>query len=532
MATRNRIAIVALTAAALGLLILQSLLHGHLTGIDEYDDGVYLGSSLDLIHGIMPYRDFAFIQPPMAAVWLLPFAALSFLTGTAHALEAARIFIDLIAAANVAMVGLLVRRRPTPQVLVAMGVMAAYPATVMSAQTVLLEPLLVSGCLAGLLCLFDGNQVTASRRRILAAGLLFGVAGATKLWAALPFAAAVLVTWPSGPMARRRLVAGGAAGFLGCSLPFVIGSPAGFIQQVFVIQAIRNGGGYPAAERLADLTGLPGLYSLVFTHPAAGTVLLAAVIAALAALCLIAFTGRGQPGPDALDRFVLLATAATAAGLLSSPTYYYHYAGLEAPFIAVLYAALTTRLAGRFRVSWAAAVPLVVAGLMLGVRLDAIDSAPPPAQVAAAFRGDIPVTGCVFATNPTVAILDDRFTADVRGCPHVVDWLAQQRVLDHGLALHLSDVRNPVWQAELLRWIKSSAAIVADTHNPGSDRVIMAYLRGHFHGEWSRGTRHYLYVRIDTATEQTASRRGKLKLTPVRARRVAVRETGGGPPRA
>jgi hypothetical protein len=210
--TRNRIAIVAMTAATLGVLILQSLLHGHLSGIDEYDDGVYLGSSLDLIHGIMPYRDFAFIQPPMAAVWLLPFAALSFLTGTAHALEAARIFIDLIAAANVAMVGIAVRRRPTPQVLVAMGMMATYPATVMSAQALLLEPLLVFGCLAATACLFDGNQITASRRRILAAGVLFGVAGATKLWAALPFAAAVIVTWPAGPVARRRLVAGGAAG--------------------------------------------------------------------------------------------------------------------------------------------------------------------------------------------------------------------------------------------------------------------------------------------------------------------------------
>lgn len=196
--------IAAVAAATLGVLLLQSLLHGHLSGHDEYDDGVYFGSSLQLIHGILPYRDFVLIQPPMISVLLLPFAALSELTGPAPAFETARIFIDLTATANVVMLGLLVRHRPTLQVVVSTGFMAVYPATIGSAQTVLLEPPLVFFCLAGLLCLFDGDRITTSRRRLLACGVLIGVAGAIKLWAALPLLAALCVAWRSG----RRPAAG------------------------------------------------------------------------------------------------------------------------------------------------------------------------------------------------------------------------------------------------------------------------------------------------------------------------------------
>ena len=106
--------------------------------MDEYDDGVYFGASVELVHGVIAYRDFAFIQPPMITVWLLPFAALSTLTGTAVAMELARFFVDLVTVTNVVLVGVLVRRRTTTQVIVATGVMAFSQGTIRSSQTILL----------------------------------------------------------------------------------------------------------------------------------------------------------------------------------------------------------------------------------------------------------------------------------------------------------------------------------------------------------------------------------------------------------
>jgi alpha-1,2-mannosyltransferase len=502
---RNMTAIAAVAAATLGVLLLQSLLHGHLSGHDEYDDGVYFGSSLQLIHGIMPYRDFVLIQPPMISVILLPFAALSFLTGPAHAFETARIFIDLAATANVVLAGLLVRHRPTAQVVVSTGFMAVYPATIGSAQTVLLEPPLVLFCLAGLLCLFDGDRITTSRRRLLACGVLFGVAGAIKLWAALPLLAAICVAGRSGPAARRTLAGGAAAGFGGCTLPFIIGSPGGFFGQVFVTQALRNGGGYPAAERLADLTGLPGLYTFVSTHAAGGPHVLAVVtviLAALcsAALCLAAFTGRGRTPASPLDLFALLATALAVAALLGSPTYFYHYAGFAAPFIALLYGTVAVRLRDRFRARRAVAlaataVPLILICAMLGRSLNAIVTAGPATQVDGAFASEILGHGCVLSLDTSLTVLDNRFTGDVRGCPRVVDWLGQERVLDHGLAQTPSDAANAAVQAAFMRWVKASDTVIVPHTNPGWDPAIVRYMSSNFRLEAQRARGFYVYVR-------------------------------------
>ncbi len=74
--------------AVLGFLLFQALNHGHLGAVDEYDDGVYFGASIQLAHGILPYRDFAFIQPPLITVWLLPLAALTSWLSTGVAMEA------------------------------------------------------------------------------------------------------------------------------------------------------------------------------------------------------------------------------------------------------------------------------------------------------------------------------------------------------------------------------------------------------------------------------------------------------------
>jgi hypothetical protein len=225
---RNWTVIAGTAVAALGVLALQAFLHAHFSAVDEYDDGVYFGASVELAHGVLAYRDFAFIQPPMITLWMAPFAALSPLTGTAAAMEAGRFFVDIVTVTNVVLVGALVRRRPTWQVIVATGVMAFSQGTVLASQTILLEPFLVLACLIALLFLLEGEVLTRTSRRLWWCGIFFGVAGATKVWAALPFLAALIVLAPSGLRAQRRSPEGRSSGSWPAALPFSSRRPSPF----------------------------------------------------------------------------------------------------------------------------------------------------------------------------------------------------------------------------------------------------------------------------------------------------------------
>ncbi len=103
-------------------------------------------------------------------------------------------FTALASAAAVPVAGLLVRHRGFFATLVACGVLAIYPDSVLAARTVLLEPWLVLFCLLGALAVFDGDEITGSRRRLLLGGILFGFAGAVKVWAIIPVVVILALT--------------------------------------------------------------------------------------------------------------------------------------------------------------------------------------------------------------------------------------------------------------------------------------------------------------------------------------------------
>jgi alpha-1,2-mannosyltransferase len=56
-----------LLATVLAVRLFTLTRPGFLTGVSEYDDGVYLGAAIRLTQGAVPYRDFAFVQPPGTA---------------------------------------------------------------------------------------------------------------------------------------------------------------------------------------------------------------------------------------------------------------------------------------------------------------------------------------------------------------------------------------------------------------------------------------------------------------------------------
>jgi hypothetical protein len=505
---RNWKVIAAIAGAAMAVLALQALLHHHFSAVDEYDDGVYFGASVELVHGVLAYRDFAFIQPPVIALWMLPFAALSTLTGTAVAMEAGRFFVDLITVTNVVLVGALVRRRSTPVVVITTAVMAFSQGTIRASQTILLEPFLVLACLVGLLFLMEGEDVTTSPRRLWWCGFFFGVAGATKVWAVLPFLAVLLVLVPGGFRVQRRVVAAAVTGFTVCSLPFLVGAPLSFFRQVLVTQAMRSAAGFTFSARVADLTGVPGLSSSILRHSDVALALLALILAAGLVAVVGCWTVRKKEPWSALERLSLWGALLIGAGLLLSPTYYYHYAAFMAPFAALVVSAVAGRAGGLRDVvfpgrsiflptllGWATTG--VAAAVMMGAIVTVIVDLPVAPQVGDAISDAIPGHGCVLYANPTLALLDNRFTSDVNGCPAVIDWLGQERVLDNGLATASSDSANHRLQAVMGHWIDSSDAVVLESSNLGLDSSNVEYLQHHFarRADIPRGLR--VFVRQD-----------------------------------
>ena len=71
--------------------LIPVLFTGGLHGMVDYDDGVYMGSALSLVHGRIVYRDFLMLNPPGIVYGLMPFAALSSIMSDCNAFAAARV---------------------------------------------------------------------------------------------------------------------------------------------------------------------------------------------------------------------------------------------------------------------------------------------------------------------------------------------------------------------------------------------------------------------------------------------------------
>ena len=208
----------AATVVALAIRLYLLTRVRYLTGITEYDDGVYLGGAVSLISGTVPYHGFAFVQPPGILLLMVPVALLAKVSAITSAMAAARLLTVGASAACVTLLGSLVRHRGAFVTLVACGVLAVYPDDIMAAHTVLLEPWMNLLVLAGACLAFREGRLAAPRR-LTWAGVLFGVAGAVKYWAVLPalgLLALCLLNGPEdGPAACGMGPAEGAAGTAG-----------------------------------------------------------------------------------------------------------------------------------------------------------------------------------------------------------------------------------------------------------------------------------------------------------------------------
>jgi hypothetical protein len=408
--TRAIIAAVAIVAA--GLALYQLSRPGLLFGVTEYDDGAYFGSAIRLVNGAMPYRDFVLVQPPGFELLASPFALLSRAIGTRDALAAIRLFMPLVAAANVALVGLLVSHRGRLATLVAAGIMAVFPAEVSATHTVLLEPLLDLFCLVGAVLVFDRGRFASSSLRLLAGGAAFGFAGTIKAWALIPMLVVAIICLPAVRTRLLPYLGGVVAGFAIPTLPFFIVAPGAFAHDVVATQLSRFGGSgrIGLAHRLADLTG---------TTAVAGGAVSITVLALVAGLVVAAFVTTHRL-PSRFEWFAIGSAVSVGVLLLTPAQFYPHYAVFFAPFLAAV-VGIAAGLVFDRRPSKAVlvvAAAALTALLANQVHVVAAESARDPAPAVDAV---IPVGGCALGDSSAYLITANRFVSAIAGCAHVAD---------------------------------------------------------------------------------------------------------------
>ena len=173
--------IVLATVLALALRLFTLTRPGFLTGVSEYDDGVYLGAAIRLTQGALPYRDFAFVQPPGMLLLMTPAALVARLTTTATALAFARVLTVLASTACVPLAGNLVRYRGALVTAVTCGILAVYPDDIAAAHTLLLEPWMNLCCLLAANAAFRRGSIARPARLAWSSTVLrTNVAGAAR----------------------------------------------------------------------------------------------------------------------------------------------------------------------------------------------------------------------------------------------------------------------------------------------------------------------------------------------------------------
>ena len=445
----------------------------YLTGVLEYDDGVYYAAALGLIHAQVPYADFVFLHPPGIIFLMAPLALLGQVSSQPLAMAAARVTMVVVGLATIVLIWRLTRGTTQARIAAAVAYAVA-PAVLLAERTVLLEPLLNLCCVLALGVLFQAEL--PGRRAVRSAGLIVGLAAAIKLFAVVyPVAIGLWLLSRRQPRLALLHVVTAAASFTLVLFPFLLLAPTATVRDVLLTQLRRPESGIPiGSARASDLLQLAPAAG----HQVPSLVLLSAALAA-AALMLARLT-------DLRTRLLSMVLLLTTAGFLLAPSYYSHYAAFLLPPAALLVGKLATasqastskagRVAGRIAV---ACILLILA--LGGVRTTAQTSGRGDVRAAAARLPHRPQ--CVFTDSASLAISANLLRAPSIRCPGWVD--------GRGYALALS-ISGPLekelynggfrrleqWQLEIRRQLEQADAILVR----GSPATLE---------EWSDTTRQY-----------------------------------------
>lgn len=466
------VTVILATVLAFALRLFVLTRPGFLTGVTEYDDGVYLGAAIRLTEGALPYRDYAFVQPPGILLLTVPAALIGRIFSTAAAMGVARVLTVCASTACVPLAGNLMRYRGIAATAVTCGFLAVYPDDVFTARTLLLEPWMNLCCLIAVNAAFSRGRL-ASPGRLAWAGVALGFATAVKYWAAVPAAVLFvlcLITRKQSPGRARACLAGLAIGFVVPVAPFALAAPVAFIRSTVLDQASRVGAYVPMALRLAHVTGLidaltidgklalaASVRSLGYGTPSltAGAAVGWLPFAAIG--LLVAVVGAGYSWdwhrPSQLEWFALAVAVLATTAILSYSAFFYHYPSFVAPWLALALGGAAGCLPDRASIRRAvAALAAVVTLAAAGVQVYELAplSVPDSAQIGRL----IPPGACVVTDEISDLISADRFDTP-RGCPDIIDSLATTLVISHGVSVQGGAGKMPAvvgaWQSILGR---------------------------------------------------------------------------------
>lgn len=430
MPNQRRITVViwAITAVALVLRLARFVHAGARTGIAGYDDGVYFGASVRLVHGSLPYRDFVFVHPPVIAEVFAPLAAFAPHVSTVTLVFLGRLLTVLVSTATIPLVGWLLRDHGAVAVAVGCGTLAVHEIAVAITRATLIEAYLAFFFVLGLALLFD-RSTFAGPTRTFWAGVVLGVAIATKLWALVPVVVLLLVCLRDLPR-LRRLSLGVVLGAVVPCLPFLLTTPGTFVHDVVVSQLTRTSTRVPIKERLADLLGLDAL-----TEHRRTTVIV--VFVALIVMLVVGYAQywRSVDRPGAVDLAVVGCTVATGLMFLVPSEFYWHYGGFFAPFLALALALSAGHLAASGRTAVTAAWYAVGGVVLVACLISCIDGIITPdwSQVdSATIDAAVPRHACVLTNDASLALAVDRMPTS-SACRVVVDAVGTAFVKADGL---------------------------------------------------------------------------------------------------
>ena len=289
--------------------------------------------------------------------------------------------------------------------------------------------------------MFDRDEVSGSWRRLLAGGVLFGFAGAVKVWAIIPVVVILALT-ARRPRRAAVYAAGVVLGFCVPVLPFALTAPTTFYHSVIIAQLVRNDlVRIPQGYRLQQILGLVHVNQLA-TPP---LVIIGIVVVLIVAAVSVLGSRLAHSRPPALDWFVTGTCALLVAAFLWPADFYYHYAGFIAPFVGLVIALPVSRLLSalpsdqtrrrlRLMRPWAtaiAAVALVVL-TVFQVIAEAHEASGVPAGEIAQAKRIIPAGACVATDQASYTIAINRFVSSVPGCSLMIDGVGTDYALSNG----------------------------------------------------------------------------------------------------
>ena len=450
---------VAVVVIAFIFRLVPVLRGGGLSGVGDYDDGVYYSAATGLIHGLLPYQDFLLLHPPGITLLLTPFAATAQLVGDSNGFALARLAWMVLGATNAVLIWKILRPiGPVAALFGGLGYAVFYPAVFIEQSTLLESPATTALLIAMLLLQPVAQDRSLPGSRALAAGALLGLATTIKIWGVLTLVIVLgwLLLLRRFRAALQVMIASAASVTVICS-PFFIAAPTAMWNEVVRDQLFRRRRlGITNFDRLGEIVGL-GITER--SLPAA--VIMAAVTALLGAAAL-AWTYREA-------QLAVLLMIGLGAFLLITPVWLVHFAGLTAAPVAITVGAAIGRLTALAR---AGPARVAIIGVFAGALIvyasgwaTIIKNRPFPDH----FRAHVAATpGCVTSDDPTTLVVTDSLSRNLRrGCRFIADLGGHSHDFAAASGRWVSRNRNPAFQRFALEYLRAGSVTILIRYSGG-----------------------------------------------------------------